>query len=82
MADGNTTSYSLDKPTYAYTARTTEFDDALIRRGIVTLEQAMMGKGASAAEAKRLAAEARESGILAMPAHCMRFWPAWVWMNC
>ena len=60
MADGNTTSYSLDKPTYAYTARTTEFDDALIRRGIVTLEQAMMGKGASAAEAKRLAAEARE----------------------
>lgn len=24
---------------------------------------------------------ARESGVLAMPAHCMRFWPAWAWMK-
>lgn len=30
---------------------------------------------------KTLAAEAREAGVLAMPAHCMRFWPAWVWMK-
>ena len=30
---------------------------------------------------RALAAEARESGVLAMPAHCMRFWPAWVWMK-
>ena len=28
-----------------------------------------------------LAAAAREAGVLAMPAHCMRFWPAWVWMK-
>jgi predicted dehydrogenase len=24
--------------------------------------------------------EARAAGVLAMPAHCMRFWPAWTWM--
>ena len=24
---------------------------------------------------------AREAGVLAMPAHCMRFWPAWAWMK-
>ena len=28
-----------------------------------------------------LAAEASEAGVLAMPAHCMRFWPAWAWMK-
>ncbi|MCH2161017.1 MAG: Gfo/Idh/MocA family oxidoreductase [Phycisphaerales bacterium] len=28
-----------------------------------------------------LAEEARKSGVLAMPAHCMRFWPAWAWMK-
>ncbi|MFM2164652.1 MAG: hypothetical protein RL325_1089 [Planctomycetota bacterium] len=27
-----------------------------------------------------LAREAREAGVLVMPAHCMRFWPAWAWM--
>ena len=24
--------------------------------------------------------EARAAGVLVMPAHCMRFWPAWAWM--
>jgi len=28
-----------------------------------------------------LAAIASEQGVLAMPAHCMRFWPAWAWMK-
>ena len=28
-----------------------------------------------------LADEARKSGVLVMPAHCMRFWPAWAWMK-
>lgn len=28
-----------------------------------------------------LAQAARDAGVLAMPAHCMRFWPAWVWMK-
>jgi len=27
-----------------------------------------------------LAREADAAGVLAMPAHCMRFWPAWAWM--
>ena len=31
---------------------------------------------------RSLAAEARESGVLAMPAHCMRFWPAFTSRTC
>lgn len=30
---------------------------------------------------RSLAEEAREAGVVAMPAHCMRFWPAWTWMK-
>ena len=29
---------------------------------------------------RRLELLARERGVIAMPAHCMRFWPAWNWM--
>jgi predicted dehydrogenase len=29
----------------------------------------------------RLAAAAGEAGTLCMPAHCMRFWPAWEWLR-
>lgn len=46
--------YSLNKPTYGFSAETTEFDDELIRRGIVSFEDTMMRKGASADEAMRL----------------------------
>ncbi|MDB4775609.1 Gfo/Idh/MocA family oxidoreductase [bacterium] len=28
-----------------------------------------------------ISAAARDAGVLAMPAHCMRFWPAWAWMK-
>lgn len=47
--------YSLDKPSYGFSTSTTEFHDALISRGIVTFEQAMIAKGASPEEAHRLA---------------------------
>lgn len=30
---------------------------------------------------RELAEAARAAGVLAMPAHCMRFWPAWAWMR-
>lgn len=31
---------------------------------------------------ERLAAAVRpSSGVIAMPAHCMRFWPSWAWMR-
>lgn len=49
------TNYSTEKPSFAFSTRTTEFDDALVERGIVTLEQAFGAKGASAEEAQRLA---------------------------
>lgn len=57
MAGNGLTNYNVDKPTYAFSTATTEFDDELMRRGIASMEQAMMRKGASAAEAQRLAAE-------------------------
>ena len=53
------TNYSVDKPSYAFSSATTEFDDALMKRGVVTHEQAIMAKGASAEEAQRLAALAK-----------------------
>lgn len=48
------TNYSVDKPSYAFSGATTEFDDALIQRGIVTKEQALAAKGMSMEEAQRL----------------------------
>mmetsp|Transcript_19614 Transcript_19614/g.41117 ORF Transcript_19614/g.41117 Transcript_19614/m.41117 type:complete len:302 (-) Transcript_19614:292-1197(-) len=55
MEGRGTTSYATDKPTYGFSTATTEFDDALISRGIVSFEQAMIAKGASPQEARRLA---------------------------
>lgn len=59
MEGRGVTNFSVDKPTHGFTTKTTEFDDQLIQRGIVTTEQAMMAKGASAEEAFRLAEEKR-----------------------
>ncbi len=47
--------YSVDRPSFAFSTRTTEFDDALLSRNVITLEQAMVAKGASVEEAHRLA---------------------------
>lgn len=47
--------YSLDRPSYGYSTETTEFDDQLIQRGILTFEECMMRhKGTSHEEALRL----------------------------
>lgn len=32
-------------------------------------------------DARRIAAAARETGKLCMPAMCMRFWPGWTWLR-
>lgn len=48
--------YDAGKTSYAFSTETTEFDDELIRRGIVTFEQAMQAKGATFEEALRLKA--------------------------
>ena len=47
------TNYSTN-PSHSFTTQTTEFDDALLKRKIITFEQAMMAKGASFEEAKLL----------------------------
>lgn len=33
------------------------------------------------ASIQRLETLAKNRGVIAMPAHCMRFWPAWSWMH-
>lgn len=53
------TTYSTDEPTYGFSAATTEFDDALIERGIVTLEQALVANGATPEQAAVLAHQKR-----------------------
>jgi hypothetical protein len=55
MEGQGVTNYETGKSAYGYSARTTEFDDALIQRGIITHEQAIFSKGASSEEAGRLA---------------------------
>jgi hypothetical protein len=57
MQGRGVTNFSADKPSHALTPTTTEFDDALLQRGIVTMEQVMLAKGASPEEALRLARE-------------------------
>jgi len=56
MQGRGVTNFSTSKPTHSYTTSTTEFDDALLERGIINFEQAMMAKGATYEEAKRLSA--------------------------
>eukprot|EP00536_Pseudo-nitzschia_multiseries_P013710 jgi/Psemu1/212518/e_gw1.603.10.1 len=60
MQGRGVTNFSTERPSHGYTTRTTEFDDELIKRGIVTTEQVMMAKGASAEEAVRLVAEEKK----------------------
>jgi hypothetical protein len=54
MEGSGVTNYDTSKSTYAISAATTEFDEALIQRGIVTRQQALVAKGASETEAHRL----------------------------
>jgi hypothetical protein len=48
------TNYAINQPSYAYSGATTEFDDALVQRGIVTAEQVLLAKGMSVTDAERL----------------------------
>jgi hypothetical protein len=54
MQGQGVTNYAVDKPSYGFTGSTTEFDDALIQRGIVSKEQALLAKGASLDTVKTL----------------------------
>jgi predicted dehydrogenase len=55
---------------------------ALVRAAIAAGKHVLVEKPTAldAAEIDALAGEAERSGVLVMPAHCMRFWPAWAWM--
>jgi hypothetical protein len=63
------TNYNASKMSVPLTTNTTEFDDELVKRGIVTMEQVMLAKGASPEEAARLVEEKKvasrpKSGIV------------------
>jgi hypothetical protein len=60
MQGRGVTNYAGDKPSHALTTKMTEFDDALVNRGIVTTEQVMLAKGASPEEAVRLSREKQQ----------------------
>ena len=51
---GATTNYAIQQPSYEYTDRTSQFDDALLQRGIVTMEQVLLAKGMSIGTAEHL----------------------------
>lgn len=55
---------------------------ALAHKAIAARKHVLIEKPTSlvAREIDMLADEAERAGVLAMPAHCMRFWPAWAWM--
>ena len=51
---GATTNYDVQQPSYEYTDRTTQYDDALLQRDIVTMEQVLLAKGMSTGSAEQL----------------------------
>lgn len=51
---GATTNYDVKQPSYEYTDSTTQFDDALLQRDIVTMEQVLLAKGMSIGTAEQL----------------------------
>eukprot|EP00980_Cylindrotheca_fusiformis_P016497 scaffold4914_cov108-Cylindrotheca_fusiformis.AAC.9 len=54
------TNYDSSKPSHELTTSTTQFDDELMKRGIVTMEQVMLAKGATPEEAQRLVEQAKK----------------------
>ncbi|KAL7569003.1 hypothetical protein ACA910_021293 [Epithemia clementina (nom. ined.)] len=56
MEGQGVTNYSSvhHQPSYGYSTETTEFDDALIRHGVVTRQQALVAKGATPEQAQAL----------------------------
>lgn len=48
------TNYSVERPSYGYTTATTQFDDALLRHGVVNRTQTVVAKGATVRHAEEL----------------------------
>ena len=64
MEGRGVTNYDVSKPNFNITTSTTEFDDELMRRNIVSFEQCMIGKGATPQEARRLAIQKKEDNYI------------------
>jgi hypothetical protein len=61
---GATTNYAIQQPSYEYTDRTTQFDDELLKRGIVTQEQVLLAKGMSIDTAKQLIQQKQQKELM------------------
>jgi hypothetical protein len=70
MEGQGVTNYSVDRPSFAFTASTTEFDDALIRRNVISKEDAIRSKGASREQARMLLECERKGVGSVFPATC------------
>ena len=55
------TNYNVDRPSNAFTTSTTQFDDILMEKNIISMEQAMMAKGASYEQAQQLVSSSKQS---------------------
>ena len=55
------------------------FAIAAMRKGKHVLVEKPLAR--TAADADAIVAEAQRSGVIAMPAMCMRFWPGWTWLK-
>jgi predicted dehydrogenase len=55
------------------------FAIAAMRKGKHLLVEKPLAR--TAADADAIVAEAARSGVIAMPAMCMRFWPGWTWLK-
>lgn len=54
MEGAGVTNYNVDKPSYGFTTATTQFDDALLKHGVVNRTQTLVAKGASVKQAQEL----------------------------
>jgi len=51
------TNYALDKPSVAFSGETTQFEDALMKHGVITKEQALLNKGMDAESVAKVIAK-------------------------
>ena len=58
---GGVTKYNVHEPTYGFTTATTQFDDALMKHGVITRTQALVAKGATVEQAQALLEEEKRA---------------------
>ena len=60
MDGSGVTNYSVDKPSYGFTTSTTQFDDQLLKHGVINRTQTITAKGATVQQAQELIQEEQQ----------------------